>query len=79
MADLLLDSFLHLQNPKSFHDRKELRRDMYDQAQRSQSVEAELLKLLAMEDSSHVDDPKVTKAILLQNKAYDDAKEGYVW
>ena len=78
MADLLLDSFLRLQNPKTSHDRERLRTEMHQQAQKLQTVEAELLRLLATEDSSQVDDPKVTKAILFQNKAYDDAQEGYV-
>lgn len=76
IAELLLDSFLTLQNPKTSHDRKQLREEIHHQAEQLLTVESELLQLLAVGDSTQVEDPKVTKAILLQNKAYNDAQEG---
>ncbi len=74
LAELHLDSFLSLQNPKTYHDRQQLRTEIHRQAERLLTVEAELLRLLAVGEG--VEEPKVTKAILLQNKAYEDAQEG---
>lgn len=78
LKELLLDSFLLLQNPKTSHDREQVRQEIHKQAVRLLTVENELLKLLVVQERDQVDEPKVTKAILLKNKAYDDAHEGYV-
>lgn len=78
LKELLLDSFLSLQNPKTFHDREQVREEVHKQAVTLLTVENELLKLLVTQESGQVEEPKITKAILSRNKAYDDAQEGYV-
>ncbi len=73
LAELLLDSFLRLQNPKTYHDRQQLRMEIQTQSDRLVTVERELLQLLAR--GERVEDSRVTKAILTQNKAFEDAQE----
>lgn len=73
LAELLLDSFLRLQNPKTYHDRQQLKVEMQVQTERLVVVERELLQLLA--GGERVEEPRVTKAVLQANKAFDDAQE----
>ena len=51
--------------------------EMFMQAVSSESIEKELLELLAQQDSQ-VEGAKTTKSVLALNKAFEDAQERYV-
>ena len=75
MQGLLLDSFLELQNAKTFHDREQLRLEIYHQTVKLQTCENKLLQLLANQDGGQFEEPHANKGILTLNKAYEDAQE----
>lgn len=78
LQEILLDSFLRLQNQKQHQDRTGLRTEIHSQALRLESVEGELLKVLVEEEDGHMEEPKAAKTVLSLNKAYEDAMERYV-
>lgn len=75
VEELLLDSFLKLQNEKTYSDREELRRELHIQSTKSEEVEGSLLKLIARQESGQIEDPKSIKSILPLNKAFEDSQE----
>ena len=77
VEELLLDSFLKLQNEKTYSDREELRRELHIQSTKSEEVEGSLLKLIARQESGQIEDPKSIKSILALNKAFEDSQERY--
>ena len=77
VEELLLDSFLKLQNEKTYSDREELRRELHIQSTKSEEVEGSLLKLIARQESGQIEDPKSIKSILALNKAFEDSRERY--
>lgn len=75
IEELLLDSFLELQNAKTYSDREELRKELHTQSARIEDVERQLLELIANEEEGQIEDPKSIKSILTLNKAFEDAQE----
>ena len=78
IEELLLDSFLRLQNAKTHGDREDLRRELHAQSTKIEEVEGSLLELIAQQESGQVEDPKSIKNILTLNKAFEDAHERYI-
>lgn len=78
LKEVLLDSFLHLHNPKTSLDRQLVREEIHNQAVKLLNVEKELVNLLVIQERGQIIDSKDTKALLLQNKTHDDAQEGCV-
>jgi len=77
LGELLLDSFLLLQNPKTSHDRELLRKEIHSHAVQWQSVEEELLQLLASQESP-MENPSTTRSILALNSAHEETQESLV-
>lgn len=75
LQESTLNSFLRLQNQKTFQDRKQLRVEIHSQSVKAEEVEKELLRALVEQESSHVEDTQATKTILHLNKMYEDAME----
>ena len=75
IEELLLNSFLQLQNVKTYNDRQLLRRELQTQSARTEEVERQLLQLIAHQESELIEDPKSIKSILTLNKAFEDAQE----
>lgn len=78
LQESMLDSFLQLQNQKSFQDRQQVRSEIYSQSVKLEKVEEDLLSVLVDQESGHMEEPHVNKSILLLNKTYEDAMERQV-
>jgi hypothetical protein len=77
LQESILDSFLQLQNQKSFQDRIHLRNEIYLQSLKLEEVEKGLLEALVKQEGGELEDPKMAKHILSLNKAFEDAMERY--
>lgn len=77
LQESILDSFLQLQNQKTFQDRAQLRSEIHSQSLKLEEVEKELLKSLVKQEGGELEDPKAAKQILSLNKSYEDAMERY--
>ena len=75
VEELLLDSFLQLQNVKTYRDREDLRKELHTQISRVEEVERALLELISHQENGQIEDPKSIKSILTLNKAFEDAQE----
>ena len=75
IEELILHSFLRLQNAKTYSDREQLRLELHTQSAKTEEVEKGLLELISHQESGHIEDPKSIKSILTLNKAYEDAQE----
>lgn len=75
LRESILDSFLQLQNQKSFQDRVQLRTEIQCQSLKQEEVEKELLEALVKQEGGELEDPKAAKHILSLNKSYEDAME----
>lgn len=75
LQECILDSFLQLQNQKSFQDRIQLRAEIHSQSLKLERVERELLEALVKQESGGLEDPRAAKHILSLNKSYEDAVE----
>ncbi len=75
IQELILDSFLQLQNMKTFQEREQLRIELYRQSEKLEMVEKELLKVLVKQEGGHIEESQATKSILALNKSCEDALE----
>lgn len=75
IEELILHSFLRLQNAKTYNDREQLRAELHTQSTNIEEVEKGLLELISHQESGHIEDPKSIKSILSLNKAFEDAQE----
>ena len=78
IEELILHSFLRLQNAKTYHDREQLREELHTQSAKIEEVDKGLLELISHQESGHIEDPKPIKSILTLNKAFEDAQERYM-
>ena len=77
IEELLLSTFLQLQNVKTHGDRQELSQELHTQSTRIEEVERELLELIAHQEEGQIENPKSIKNILTLNKTFEDAQERY--
>lgn len=75
IEELLLHSFLKLQNAKTFNDREQLRSELHCQSAKIEEVEKGLLELISHQESGQIEDPKSIKRVLSLNKAFEEAQE----
>lgn len=78
LQESILDSFLQLQNQKTFQDRAQLRTEIHCQSLKLEEVDRELLEALVKQESGELEDPRAAKHILSLNKSYEDAMERYI-
>lgn len=78
IEELILHSFLRLQNAKTYNDREQLRAELHTQSAKIEEVDKGLLELISHQESGHIEDPKPIKSILTLNKAFEDAQERYM-
>ena len=75
IEELILHSFLQLQNAKTYNDREQLRVELHTQSAKTEEVEKGLLELISHQENGQIEDPKSIKNILTLNKAFEDAQE----